>query len=280
MGIVVFCFFLFILCVCFLSTAHLIPVFSCWVKVMGSNFIQVTNFFFPFFLHKWLIVCKKKMLTFDKLYVNNQMVVLCTKFCFDFFTVLLIEEKKCLFWRDQIKKENHLKPIWRWKCVGLVANVNLGLVHSASHSQYRRKTLYTHFNAISNWKYPRILKTNATMSWEEFRFHLHVVFFQPSGVPMSCFFAGYWLLSSFPNKELWQTLVAIILWQESEHWWSAEETNLLFISTAERTSAFSETYGLILDWAVLIGTVQPSQNTFGLSDSDAGHKYLIHLPRV
>lgn len=28
----------------------------------------------------------------------------------------------------------------------------------------------------------------------------------------------------FPNKELWQTLVAIILWQESEHWWSAEET--------------------------------------------------------
>lgn len=188
------------------------------------------------------------MLTFVKSYVNNQMIVLCTKFCFDFITVLLIEEKKCLFWRDQIKKENHLKPIWRWQCVGFVANVNLGLVHSASHSQYRRKTLYTHFNAISNWKYSRILKTNATMSWQEFRFHLHVVFFQPSGVLMSCFLQAIGHFHLFPNKELWQTLVAIILWQESEHWWSAEESNLLFISSAERTSAFSETYGLILDW--------------------------------
>lgn len=40
------------------------------------------------------------------------------------------------------------------------------------------------------------------MSWDEFRFHLHVVFFQPSGVPMSCFFAGYWPLSSFSKQRI------------------------------------------------------------------------------
>lgn len=35
--------------------------------------------------------------------------------------------------------------------------------------------------------------------------------------------------------------------QESGHWWRADETNLLFISSAEATSAFSKMYGLFLD---------------------------------
>lgn len=55
----------------FHTSAHLTPVFSCWVKVMESKLIQVTRLFvfFVFFfviallLHKWFIVTKNEIVT-------------------------------------------------------------------------------------------------------------------------------------------------------------------------------------------------------------------------
>lgn len=58
---------------------------------MGSKFIQVTNLFF--FCCTSDLLSVKMLKKLDTLYVNNQMVVLCTTFCFDFIIVLLIEEK-------------------------------------------------------------------------------------------------------------------------------------------------------------------------------------------
>ena len=50
----------------------------------------------------------------------------------------------------------------------------------------------------------------------------------------------------YNTEETWQTLVAIMLGKKVE-WWRADKTNLLFISSAEATSAFSKMYGVLLD---------------------------------
>lgn len=64
-------------------------------------------------------------------------------------------------------------------------------------------------------------------------------------------------------------------WQERGHWWRADETNLLFISSAGATSAFSKTDF----WTAhrYCAAISQASRTF-LSDSETGHKYRIHLP--
>ena len=87
------------------------------------------------------------------------------------------------------------------------------------------------------------------------------------------------LLFSRPDllniEETWQTLVAIMLGQETGHWWRADATNLLFISSAEATSVFSKT-DFWTD-AVFIGTVRPQYLWTPLSDSDTEHNCPIYL---
>lgn len=59
-------------------------------------------------------------------------------------------------------------------------------------------------------------------------------------------------------------------WQDRGRWWRADETNLLFISSAEATSVLTD--------ATLIGTVQPQYFWTFLSDSETGHKCRVYPP--
>lgn len=91
LGIVVFCFFLFP----FFFGKYSPPDHGV-LLLSESDGEQIypgnQRLFFLFLFCCTSDVLLVKMLTFDKLYVNNQMVVLCTKFCFDLFFLLIKEE--------------------------------------------------------------------------------------------------------------------------------------------------------------------------------------------
>lgn len=115
--------------------------------------------------------------------------------------------------------------------------------------------------------------------------HLHTVFFQPSGVPMISFLSLAIIARSDLQRYYWRDVADFgsnNAWQESGHYWRAGETNLLFISSVEATSAFFQRR---TDWfwtdAVLTGTVQPSHYTpGGFFKTRTGHKCQIHLPDI
>lgn len=69
-----------------------------------------TFFCFVLLLHNVI-----ETLTFDSLYVKNQMVVF-LHYVLISLLFLLIEKKICLLWRDQIINEDHIKACLMMKC--------------------------------------------------------------------------------------------------------------------------------------------------------------------
>lgn len=108
--------------------------------------------FFLFLLCCTSDVLLVKMLTFDKLYVNNQMVVLCTKFCFVFFFFCCWSKKKMFILKGSYRKWGQF---WA-RMETLACKVVAADMLAASHSRCIRKTHHTNFSAILNWKYLRI----------------------------------------------------------------------------------------------------------------------------
>lgn len=241
-------------------------------KWCGGKFIQVTNpFLFCLFCFVFPLctsdTLSAKMLTFGKMYVNNQMVVLCTKFCF--VDALKGSNRKWRFWspceggrlRDLLLL-THTSGSWDW--CGPHPTHTIGEKHI---------TLIFLPCRIGN--IPEYYKRNCShvVRWVQFSFTYGIFLNHQEFKWAKFFFLSFcWLTANiiiFPDlicryntEDTWQTLVAIMRGKKVDIRWRAGETNLALYSLRWSALCFFSPEDIKTDFG-LIGTSQPSRITFG-----------------